>query len=531
MENGRDIQEIGGQLGCEGVEQVVGHVERFCQFEEQRIELVNKPGIVALRAKLTLLAEQERGLREHLRQAPPPGDVRARKRKARYSWAVAVALTIAGFFFSLMAFDPYRLGWKSYLYCLGIAIVTPYCVEKFLNIWGKEGLVKALASIAFVAAILSLTFLAVIRGDVLMQQVKEGAPAIVFEEDHPAESQPRSTFYDETLLLLRLVMTLLAVAMELAAGLALHDAHRWSAESGVDPAQVSAELACVREEMISGLAELTALESEAAAFAARFWRDFYRAMLTHTARNALRKLLVVALAGLVLVPHQASAEERMNLVVLVDLSQSVAVPGNDGETECQKNLRAVGRLLAEVPAGSHVTVFGITDNSFAQPYVMLSAETSPDAGYFNERLSSARQQLVMAWQKRSEQVEPRFSHTDILGALLLASQVFRQLPEGRRNTLFIFSDMRQDTKDLNLDSALAWKRDAVLAEARRGGASADLENVDVYVLGVVSASSDFQRWSGLKTFWLNYFDIAGAHLKSYSALRELPRICEAATDH
>src|SRR5207237_213408 len=159
-----------------------------------------------------------------IEQAPPPGDLRTRRRKALYYWIVTAILTVAAFFFSLLAFEPYRLGWKSYLYCSGIAIVTPFCVEKFLESWNKEKLIKTLATIAFVAALTSLVLLALVRGDVLAQQVNDIAPTVTINDDNtaPAELQHNS-FYEETLVLLRLVMALLAIAMELGAGLALYD--------------------------------------------------------------------------------------------------------------------------------------------------------------------------------------------------------------------------------------------------------------------------------------------------------------------
>jgi hypothetical protein len=124
---------------------------------------------------------------------------------------------------------------ESGLYCIGIAIVTPFCVEKFLETWGEMKLVKTLASIAFVAAIASLVLLAVIRGDVLSQQVKDTAPVVISGDDQSVAPEPANSFYDSTLVLLRIVMALLAVAMELGAGLALHDARRLGQESVEDP--------------------------------------------------------------------------------------------------------------------------------------------------------------------------------------------------------------------------------------------------------------------------------------------------------
>lgn len=524
MQKEDSAQELGRQLGFEGVEHAAGHAERFAEYERQRIELANRAPIIALQASLSLLRERELALKEKLRHAPPPGDLRSRRRRALYYWAVAAILTLAGFFFSLIAFDPYRLGWKSALYCAGIAIVTPFSVENFLNKLGEAKVMKTLASVGFVAAISGLVLLAVIRGNVLSQQVHDTAPVVVTDDDQPTASEQPNTFYETTLALLCVVMVFLALAMELAAGVALHEARRLGQESGENPVALARELEQVHAGMISGLHELTDLENEHAVFISRFWRDFHRSMIAHSVRSALDKLIVlgIGIGLLVLVPHGAFAADRLNLVIMVDLTQSVAVKGHDGKTESEKNLRAVARVLAEVPAGAHVTVLGITDNSFAQPYILLSADIAVDEGYFHEKLASARQQLVHTWQRRIENVHGRFQHTDIFGALFLAEQLFRARPSGWRNVLVIFSDMRQDTTDLNLESPAKFNAKAALTRTERKGLIAVLENDEVYVLGVDNAGEAITYWDQLRKFWLEYFQEAQANVECYSVLRQSP---------
>jgi hypothetical protein len=523
MREEQSTQEIGRQLGFEGVEHAVTNGERFSDYERQRIELTNRAPIIALKASIALLSQRELALQDKLRKAPPSGDLRARQRKAIYYWAVTGILTVAGFFFSLLAVDPYRLGWKSGLYCIGIAIVNPFCVEKFLETWREVRLVKTLASIAFVAAIASLVLLAVIRGDVFSQRVKNTTPIVVSDDDQPPAAEPPNTFYDSTLVLLCIVMALLALAMELGAGLALHDARRLGQESGEDLEALAAELADVHRQMVSSLHDLTVLENEAAVFIARFWRDFCRSMLSHAARSALSKLLVVVIGVgvLFLMPHHAFAADRLDLVVMVDLTQSVAVRGHDGKSESQKNLQAVTRLLAQLPAGSHMTIICITDNSFAQPYILLSADIGDDAGYFGEKLANARKQLVGIWQRRIEHLQGGFKHTDILGALILVDQLFYERPNGWRNVLVMFSDMRQDTADLNLETSERFDPKTALVRTKKKGLVARLANVDVYVLGVDNAGRTIEYWGRLRNFWLGYFAKAGAKLRSYSILREL----------
>src|SRR5260370_8690051 len=87
-------------------------------------------------------------------------------------------------------------------------------------------------------------------------------------------------------------MAFLAGAMELGAGLALHRAWRVTADGGEDWKALREELKSVRGRMVALLAEMTLLRNEPAVFVARFWRNFYRAMLSHTVRNAMTKFFL-----------------------------------------------------------------------------------------------------------------------------------------------------------------------------------------------------------------------------------------------
>ena len=457
-----------------------------------------------------------------MRHAPPPGDLRSRRRKSAYYWGVTIILTIAAFVFSLLSFDPFRVGWKGYLYCLGIAIVTPFLLEQFLEKWNAERLFKGLAAVACMAALASLVLLAMIRGDLFAEQMKDtAAPAIVFDDAQPQEPPPaENNFYEATFALLRLAMVLLALAMELAAGLALHEAWRIGADSSEDWQKLVNRLEEVRQRMLSISYEITMLQNEARVFAARFWRNFYRAMLTHTVRSAMTKVVVVALA--ILLSHApALAQERTNLVIAIDLSQSVAVVGPDQKTEFQKNVDGVTNLLAQVPADSRVTVIGITDKSFAQPNILLSAAIPGDAGYFGERLKAAQLQLVRAWKARSAQLKPDFRRTDIIGALAVVSQIFSERNDSGQKVLVLFSDMRHSMPDLNLESpsvvptfAYARKRTHIIP--------ADLQRARMYVLGVDGSGKNLKYWESLQQFWTDYFRDAGADLRCFSVLRDPP---------
>jgi len=520
-------ESIGEQLGLEAVERVVALAEAYCDCEQQRIALTNQPRIEAARAELAICADEVEELEARRRQAERPGDRRAKRRRALYYWTIALTLVFAGFFFSLIAFEPYRLGWKGYLYCVGAAMVTPFCVERFLETWDCRRLIKVVTTVAFAGALTSLTLLAVVRGDVLFHEVQtQQAPAVEIDNENATPAPPQNSFYQDTKLLLRLTLALLAVAMELGAGLALYDARRLGAGTGEDYEKLSRELRETKQKMAGLLYESGMLANQAAVFGARFWRNFYRAMLTHTLRNAATKLFPVLL--LLFVPFlchaQVRSAEHLNLLIALDLSSSVAARGHDGATEFQKNVQAITSLVGEVPASSRITVLGITENSFSQPYVLLSAKVGSDPGYFGEKLAAARQQLVKTWQARSAHLAPSTCGTDILGALVVAGEMLRQAPSGSRKVLVVYSDMRNYTKDLDQERRVVRQTDVALAKLAANGLLADLHGVEVYALGVDAAGEDVSRWSALREFWSAYFSKAEANLKSYSIVRETPQL-------
>jgi hypothetical protein len=72
-----------------------------------------------------------------------------------------------------------------------------------------------------------------------------------------------------------------------------------------------------------------------------------------------------------------------------------------------------------------------------------------DEGYFKERLAKGHAELVRTWQEQSSRLTAQFPKTDLLGALLVAAQVFDHPPRDRKEVLMIFSDMRQATSVLD----------------------------------------------------------------------------------
>jgi hypothetical protein len=139
--------------------------------------------------------------------------------------------------------------------------------------------------LACLAGLSSLMLLALVRGDVLAQAARSAAAVVTLTQDSAPPPPPaEDTFYDRTLCLLRLLMSVLALAMEIGAGLALFEARRLGAASGDDPAPIEQSLRELGARMIAKFEELRRLQNQASVFQNEFWRDFYRALsdgLTH----------------------------------------------------------------------------------------------------------------------------------------------------------------------------------------------------------------------------------------------------------
>jgi hypothetical protein len=220
----------------------------------------------------------------------------------------------------------------------------------------------------------------------------------------------------------------------------------------------------------------------------------------------------------------------VTIVVALDLTQSVQGAGPDAKTDFQKNIEAVSRLLGRVPPSSRVVVLGITDKSFAQPYILLSGRVTDDAGHFGERLESARGELMRVWKQRSAKLKPEFRYTDIFGALLVAEQIFAGSPNRNRHVLIILSDMRHHTPDLDLESGGFAPHFSAL-KMQNGFSRVALPNAEVFVAGVGADGKSIAYWESLKEFWREYFQSAGARLRAYSALRELSAIPQETVAH
>ena len=176
--------------------------------------------------------------------------------------------------------------------------------------------------------------------------------------------------------------------------------------------------------------------------------------------------------------------------------------------------------MRRAPVGAHLTIVGITENSFAQPYLLLSASVALDAGYFGEKLASARRHLETSWKNRSHDLAPSSFGTDLLGAFLVAGQIFQKAGAGRHDVLVVFSDMWQETRELDFERTTDLCAPETIEKVRTRKLLSNLRDADVYALGVDAASRKKSDWVCAREFWMKYFAEASASLREYSVLRE-----------
>jgi hypothetical protein len=521
--NPHEMDNLGSQLGNAAVEHIAQRAEDYSERERQRIELVNEARINALRIEGAHLTWCAHRLEKRLRDAELAGNARRDRRKEWYYWTVAGILSLAAFFFSIIALQPYRLGWTGYLYCLGIALATPFAVGEFLHTWRDERFLKAIVAVVFLAALIGGALLAAVRGDLLAASVVPEGPAAVIEGDSAAPLAQDNTFYTSTHGLLRLLMLFLAVAIDLGAGVAVHRALVIRAAAGESAEALAEELAEVRMQLAGVVAEITALRNAPAIFIAGFWRDFYRAILTQATRKAATKWASISLCLLACAAAQLSAQTRVNLVIAIDLSTSEAVKTQDGVTQPGMNIKGVDSLLGSVEANSRIAVIGITRDSLSSPYIVLKAETSADPGYFGERLAAARRQIRRAWHERAEHLTATAQGTDILGAIRFANELFGTGPPDSRKILVLYSDMRHVTRDLNLETPRMMAVTTMLTVQQKK-LVANLAGVTVYIVGANADERRIADWESLKTFWVAYFQKASATFGGYSMLCDPPKL-------
>jgi hypothetical protein len=102
---------------------------------------------------------------------------------------------------------------------------------------------------------------------------------------------------------------------------------------------------------------------------------------------------------------------------------------------------------------------------------------------------------------------------------MLAREILDQQRNARENVLVIFSDMHQQTRELDLEFPSMVPSFDRIERKRTKFEVSSLSDVHIRVLGVDDAGKSMPYWQSLREFWIEYFRASGAVFESYTVLR------------
>jgi hypothetical protein len=516
------LSTLARTLGQDTFEKTKEQANRAIAHETLRRNKFNLAEIASLKGQYDSLF---RCRAEHLEtiRLSPSNDPRHLLHRRCYYRLFALTLILAGIFFAHLALAPFGLGWEAWVLCLGIGGVAAFWTEQTLEKIDCEPLLQCICVLALLASLGGLLVMAILRGDILALYVKSTVETMA---DSPESG---TAFYGQAIWKIQLLMGLLTVAVELGSGVAMFEANKLDLAGYERATRARRALAEVEAQMGDIIGRVTHLENDAAMNEDEFWRNFYLGMLERIKSNAVLPLFLLALlsgwgstAWGEANHHASPTAIQDNIVIALDLTQSVSSRGYDGKTDFEKNVDAACKLITQLPPGAKFTVLAITDRSFAQPYILLQKTLPEDKGplQFQDRIALAKTRAASELQRLASSSEHSIPHTDVFGALILAADILGR--SAGRKTLVVFSDMRQSTSELDLERSNTGPNGSALSVVEKLGLIAKLQNVDVYVVGVDGAGKSIPYWNGLRTFWESYFQNGGANLRRYSAVRELP---------
>ena len=521
-----DVATVAYELGDAAVNQAIDRLECVGGLEKRRREHVNAAEITSLSAELALRTEERDVLRAEVRRTPRPDPTPQRSR----AWyiVIAVILALAGFAFAHLCLSAFGIGWQAWPYSVALAVVCAFATEATLEKCDCRWLIVTVAVVSLVTSLVGLIIMAFIRGDILALYLKNATAGALTDgvSTAPASTLDAVHFYETAVHELQWFFALLAVAMELATGLAVYEARKIAIPAVTEAlAFMQQRMRFLETEMVRLLHHIEFLKREPDIFANGFARDFHLGLIQGAARRAIKRAgpLVGALLLYIYVAscHPALAQS-VNAVVGIDLSRTSAAKGYDGILEHEKNVEAAAELIGGLPAGARFRVIGITDQSFSLPLILLTGQIPKDRGplEFIDQVAVARKRSAAEMRAIGSSTPPTYARTDVIGFLLLAADLLHQ-PTQSRKVLVIFSDMRHSAPPPNIDSPALVPVASALQTVERHNQIADLHGIDVYVYGVHDAGKDVAYWQSIRSFWTQYFAKSGATLKAFSMMRDV----------
>ena len=524
-------------------------IEEIRELDEQAIMLAQREHLQVAVSEEAKLAERIESRKELLRGAPSMAVLSSQKNLG-YALLVGCLVFFAGdAALNHFALEPYLMGIMTtllvgFVVALAGTAAAYYCLE---CIFERKRIELAIALALFLLSVMVVSLFGLLRAIRITQPVPTDArptvvistpgvaPASVPQPSQPQPSQPprRNRFYQDTSFILKMAWMGLVIVMQVIAACLF----RWGYRKVTD------ERLKLHQDQESDL-RLRADEAERILIiqgAGDVCLNAHRRGLLEgldfkpPAEEWVGKSIKwIAVVGTLILIYMIFAARMQGAEPGAKLQQPqgvqvVTILDETLSTDpalFQQNLAAVGRVLAGLGPSSEVAVIAITGDSFGRPDFLLRAVVDSDKGFFGEKLDAAHEELLTAWQARAANLKPEFKESDIFGAVMLASQVFRNCDAGQgRCVLYIFSDMRQyGRRGLDLETPAALDVPRLLRRAQAMRLVPDLKRVDVRVVGAHSLGKSMEYWHQMKAFWKSYFEIAGASLSQFVVSPELMQV-------
>jgi hypothetical protein len=206
--------------------------------------------------------------------------------------------------------------------------------------------------------------------------------------------------------------------------------------------------------------------------------------------------------------------------ILIDTSGSISRGGTTNDL-FHEYLISTKKLLLTEPPNSRVWVSSISTDSFGGAQEILNGWTPDARGVFTDNLNRARHELVSSFEAKSSGIAPLAQGTDIFGALWHLKALFESSPKSDASpivpkTIWIFSDMMNETREFPMPALCERGPEGMLDRAKANGHIVPLTGYKIYVCGAAASGLTPQTWTAVKKFWNAYFSAAGAELELYS---------------
>ena len=434
-----------------------------------------------------------------------------------------LVLILAETYLNIWILKPYKLRFEGPLISLVITIVGSIGVHFLLNhlkennprLYTKIKRLFIIASVIFL--IISIPFLAQIRAErTKAQQVQTGETSENLEE----RVKQGEGFFEKTSMSLMIAMFCIGISMCLVAGLILNEIVPRLFVSG-RVLKLQKEIDRIRDEIVFlteeregwlqivriGIVQYNFGLNAGDIVGKKFW-------LSH-----LSIFFVVLMAGF-LSTGPLYASEKRSVIIYVDITGSTSVSNPYSKmTDFEKNIRAVPEIIKKMETNTHLRIYGIHEETFAKPYLILEEFLVKDEGSFGERL--ARQKLEIIEKFKKLELEPSAKESDIIGAFFLSSAIFENESEETRKRIYFLSDF-QNSVGINLEK-LEYIDEGIIEQFQREKLIPKLDQVQIWACGVSPGGRGIRFYRSLEVFWRNFIILTGAELVCFSIERNFDR--------